>query len=211
MTKNIQRLAEMYREKAAFFDAQVNAGWASNAYGDVELKKLGLLFREIGDLSGKTILEPGCGTGRLTEILSQQVGTNGKVVAFDISPEMINAAKEKAGKNKNTDIFVAEIESFPVPIEKFDLILCHQVFPHIEDKPLALLRFNNLLGLGGKIIIFHFIDFDEINNVHRKTGSIVQNDMMPKKPAMELLFNNAGFTIEFIRNDENGYFLMGYK
>jgi ubiquinone/menaquinone biosynthesis C-methylase UbiE len=201
----------MYREKAAFFDAQVNAGWASEAYSEVELRKLDLLFSETGSLSGKKILEPGCGTGRLTRILSQKVGNKGKVVALDISPEMVKAAREKAGKNNNTDIFVAQIESFPAPTEKFDLILCHQVFPHIEDKSFALNRFNDLLLPDGKVIIFHFIDFDEINNVHRKAGSIVQNDMMPEKPEIELLFNNAGFTIEFIRNDKNGYFLMAHK
>lgn len=201
----------MYQEKAAFFDAQVNAGWASDAYGEAELRKLDLLFRETGDLLGKRVLEPGCGTGRLTEILSQRVGNKGKVVAFDISPEMVNAAREKVGKNNNTDIFVAQIESFPAPTEKFDLILCHQVFPHIEDKSFALNRFNDLLLPDGKVIIFHFIDFDEINNVHRKAGSIVQNDRMPEKPEIELLFNNAGFTIEFIRNDKNGYFLMAHK
>jgi SAM-dependent methyltransferase len=201
----------MYREKAAFFDAQVHAGWASDAYGQVELRKLDLLFRETGDLSGKRVLEPGCGTGRLTGILSRQVGCNGKVVALDISPEMVNAAREKAGKNDNTDIFVAHIESFPAPIDKFDLILCHQVFPHIEEKAFALQRLNDLLVPGGKVVVFHFIDFDEINDVHRKAGSVVQNDRMPEKPEMELLFDNAGFTIEFIRNDKNGYFLMAHK
>ncbi len=201
----------MYREKAAFFDAQVNADWASDSYGEVELRKLDLLFSETGSLSGKTILEPGCGTGRLTEILSQKVGNKGKVVALDISPEMVSAAREKAKKNYNTDIFVAQIELFPALIEKFDLILCHQVFPHIEDKSLILSRFNDLLVPNGKVVIFHFIEFDEINNVHRKAGSVVQNDMMPENLEMELLFNNAGLTIEFIRNDENGYFLMAYK
>ncbi len=201
----------MYREKAAFFDAQVNAGWASDSYGEAELRKLGLLFSETGSLAGKTILEPGCGTGRLTEILSKHVGNKGKVVAFDISPAMVNAAREKAGKNANTDIFVAQIESLPVPTVKFDLIVCHQVFPHIEDKPLTLNRFNDLLVPGGKVVIFHFIDFDEINNVHRKAGSVVQNDRMPEKSEMEMLFNNARLTIEFIKNDKNGYFLMAHK
>jgi demethylmenaquinone methyltransferase/2-methoxy-6-polyprenyl-1,4-benzoquinol methylase len=64
---------------------------------------------------------------------------------------------------------------------------------------------------GGKVAVFHFIGFDEINDVHRKAGSVVQNDRMPDKPEMELLFKNAGLIIEFIRNDKNGYFLMARK
>lgn len=217
----------MYCAKATFFDAQANAGWAADEYGDDELKKLDLLFSETGDLSGKTILEPGCGTGRLTELLSEKTGKNGKVVALDISPAMVEAAKERFKKKEfnneaakkrlkenafnNVELFVAKIESFEAEPSTFDLILCHQVFPHIEDKALALKHFYHLLAPDGKVIVFHFIDFDEINNVHRKAGTVVEKDMMPEQPEMEKLFNEAGFTIKFIRNNENGYFLTADK
>lgn len=203
----------MYCEKAAFFDAQVKAGWASDSYGEDELKKLDLLFNETGSLAGKKILEPGCGTGRLTEILSQKVGEKGKVVALDISPAMVEAARERLKEKefKNTELFVSQIESFEAEPSSFDIILCHQVFPHIEDKAFCLKRFYDLLASDGEVAIFHFINFDEINNVHRKAGTVVQNDMMPEQSEMERLFNDAGFTIKFIRNDQNGYFLMAAK
>ena len=47
----------MYCEKAAFFDAQVKAGWASDSYGEDELKKLDLLFNETGIAATKGNLE----------------------------------------------------------------------------------------------------------------------------------------------------------
>lgn len=198
----------MYRKKAAFFDAQVNAAWAADQYGDDELRKLDLLFMEAGSLSGKRVLEPGCGTGRLTEILSNKVENNGRVVATDISPVMVEAAKKRLKGFENTELFVSEIELFDNREEQFDLILCHQVFPHIENKSACLKKFYDLLSPEGKLVIFHFIDFEKINDVHRKAGTVVQNDMMPENPEMEQMFNDAGFTIKFIRNNNDGYFLM---
>lgn len=201
----------MYCQKAAFFDAQADASWAADQYGDEELRKLDQLFNETGSLSGRIVLEPGCGTGRLTEILSEKVGVTGRVVALDISPVMVEAAKKRVKEAGNTELSVSQIELFDTPAEKFDLILCHQVFPHIEDKGGCLRKFHDLLAPDGKVVIFHFISFEEINNVHRKAGTVVQNDMMPHSSEMERLFNEAGFTIKFIRESEDGYFLMAYK
>jgi len=60
----------MYEAKAAYFDASVKAPWAAAEYGPEEITKLDRLVAHIGPLRGLKVLEPGCGTGRLTEILS---------------------------------------------------------------------------------------------------------------------------------------------
>ena len=200
-----------YCAKSAFFDAQAAESWAADEYGEEELRKLASLFDETGSLWGKKILEPGCGTGRLTGILSQKVGKDGRVVALDISNAMVESAKKRLAQADNTTVLRAEVETFSFGKEKFDLVLCHQVFPHIENKELCLTRFKDLLVPNGRVILFHFIDFDEINNVHRKAGTVIHHDMMPDGVEMERLFKNAGFDIKFIRNNENGYFLMASR
>ena len=60
----------MYALKSTFFDAQVDAPWASTPYGPGENAKLERLFSMLGPLAGRTLLEPGCGTGRLTLALA---------------------------------------------------------------------------------------------------------------------------------------------
>ena len=70
----------MYKRKAAYFDSQVQAPWASEEYGPAEKCKLDRLFAETGPLDGLAILEPGCGTSRLTEILAGKVGGRGSIV-----------------------------------------------------------------------------------------------------------------------------------
>ena len=228
---------EMYAKKAAFFDGQADADWASDPYGASEWEKLDHLFSEIGDLSGKRILEPGCGSGRLTAILSEKVGDSGWVSALDISPEMTKRAKARLTSCLNVAVETRSVESFTPPVSNnghvrppgttkdespgrfndggfhtnFDMVLCHQVFPHLEDKTACLNHFNRLLKPDGVMVLFHFIDFDKINDTHRKAGSAVAHDMMPDDAQMVSMFNESGFSIRFIRNNPNGYFLIADK
>jgi ubiquinone/menaquinone biosynthesis C-methylase UbiE len=85
----------MNHERAAFFDSQVEAPWADTPYGQAENSKLERLFAQCGSLAGCAVLETGCGTGRLTELLSRQVGPIGFVHACDISRRMVQKAQER--------------------------------------------------------------------------------------------------------------------
>jgi len=197
----------MYDSKAAFFDAQVEAPWAADTYSPDEMAKLDWLFAHIGPLQGMKILEPGCGTGRLTEILARQVGPKGHVLALDISPKMIAAAKQRLKNHRNVDLQAKAVEDVSLTSRHFDLVLCHQVFPHLQDKRKCLREFADALRPAGRIVLYHFINLDQINDVHRKAGTVVENDMMPDTKEMEPLFTHAGLKIDDIRDDEKGYFL----
>jgi len=197
----------MYEAKAAYFDANVAAPWAAAEYGPEELTKLDRLFAHTGPVEGLRVLEPGCGTGRLTEILSDHVGPTGVVVALDISPMMAEAARGRAATRENVEIYLGAVEEFPMEKEEYDLIVCHQVFPHFEDKKKILTSLSNALKPEGRFIVIHFINFDEINDRHRKAGTAVETDMMPEQDEMQCLFDESGLEIEFILNDHQGYFL----
>lgn len=197
----------MYREKAAFFDAQVTAGWAGSPYGQEDMEKVGELFSLLPDLQGRSVLEPGCGTGRLTCCLAAEVGTNGRVTALDVSPAMIEAAKRRTGALSNVKLCVAELENCPLPEGNFDAVVCHQVFPHLNDKAVALHRIASLLRASGRLVISHFISRDEVNDVHRKAGTVVEQDTLPGQARMRELLNDAGFEIFYLRDDSEGYYL----
>ena len=197
----------MYEAKAAYFDANVEAPWAAAEYGPEEIPKLDRLFAHLGPLRGLKVLEPGCGTGRLTEILSDLVGPTGVVVALDISPMMVKAARSRTATRKNVEIHLSAVEDFPMEEGEYDLIVCHQVFPHFEDKKKVLTSLSKALKPEGKLVVIHFINFDEINDRHRKAGTAVEMDMMPGKDEMRYLFDDTGLEIEFILNDQLGYFL----
>jgi len=197
----------MYKAKKAYFDANVGALWAAPEYGPEEMLKLARLLRHIGPLKGFKILEPGCGTGRLTEILSNHVGKSGLVVALDISPMMVEAARRRTGVRPNTEIHQCAVEEFWMKMEEYDLIVCHQVFPHFEDKRKVLKALASALKPKGRIIVIHFINRVEINDRHRKAGTAVEMDMMPGQDAMKCLFTETGLEIKCILDDHLGYFL----
>jgi cyclopropane fatty-acyl-phospholipid synthase-like methyltransferase len=53
---------------------------------------------------GMTVLDIGCGPGRLTIPVARQVGQQGEVVAVDIQPGMLRRAQEKAQAANLTNI-----------------------------------------------------------------------------------------------------------
>lgn len=197
----------IYEAKAGYFDANVDAPWAADEYGPEEMAKLDRLFNHTGSLDGLKVLEPGCGTGRLTAILSDQVGPSGLVVALDISLMMVEAALRRTAARQNVQIHMGAVENFPMKKEVYALILCHQVFPHFEDKKKVLKVLTSALRPEGKIVVIHFINFAKINDRHRKAGSAVEMDMMPEQDQMKCLFDETGLDINFILDDHLGYFL----
>lgn len=201
----------MYESKAIFFDSQADAPWAADEYGLEEKAKLDRLFSVTGPLDGMTVLEPGCGTGRLTEILAQKVGPAGLVLAMDISASMVAAARARVAGHPHVGIHHGELERSPLPEGEVDLALCHQVFPHLEDKERAVTLLARSLKREGMLILCHFITLAAINDVHRKAGTAVEKDMMPDKDEMRRLFTAAGLTIDFVTDDERGYFLCARK
>ena len=209
--KILKGVNALYREKASYFDDQVGSPWASDPYCPSEMAKLDRLFKQTGALKGLWLFEPGCGTGRLTEILAEKVGDSGRVVALDISARMVELARKRVTGKNNVEVHQQTIEDFPLKERSFDLVLCHQVFPHFEDKAKALAKLERALKPGGQLIIFHFISFKEINNRHRKAGTAVENDLMPRAEEMERLLSEAGLKIRLWEDDDRGYFLHTTK
>jgi ubiquinone/menaquinone biosynthesis C-methylase UbiE len=196
-----------YLAKADFFDAQVQADWATQDYGGDEVKKLDRLFGVTGCLTGLRLLEPGCGTGRLTEVLAEKVGPHGQVVAMDISPRMVAAARQRLIGFTNVDLRLGSVEEMADQQGIFDQVICHQVFPHFVDRAAALKILVRMLKPAGRLVISHFIPLAEINDVHRKAGTAVANDMMPPAEIMQHWCGQCRLTIEQWQDDDHGYLL----
>ena len=193
--------------KASYFDSQAHAEWAAPDYTPDQMQKIDYLLAEADIRGGHHVIEPGCGTGRLTEILSDAVGSGGLVMALDISPRMIEACRRRLGARRNVKIQCAAVEDFAFPKEAFDIVICHSVFPHFDDKAAALGILSATLKPDGKLMVFHFDNSAAINFFHRKAHPSLIDDMMPGAAEMEGLFKEAGLNIDFLLDDDQGYFL----
>lgn len=197
----------MNSDKAAFFDTQVEAEWAAAEFTPVESDKVDRVLNIAGLRNGMKVIEPGCGTGRLTKVLAQRVGPTGRVVAFDISLAMTDACMRRVATLQQAEVCCACAEEFPFPRAEFDLVVCHQVFPHFDDKRRAVENLTSALKPTGRFVAFHFIGSEAINDLHRKAHPSVLHDMMPPKQAMKDLFSSVGLEVDYLSDSEDGYVL----
>jgi len=196
-----------YAIKAAFFDAQAREAWAVKNSDPDEMKKFDRLFAVTGPLAGLRVLEPGCGIGRLTERLVAEVGRLGYIVAVDISPRMVAHARINLSDYEKVEIHLGPVEEIIGFENYFDVVICHQVFPHFEDQENALTKISNMLKPGGRIVISNFISSAEIKKMHSRAGSAVANDLMPPPQTMQTMIEQCGFEIEYWADDSDGYLL----
>ena len=95
---------------------------------------------------GNTVLDLGCGTGRLSKSLSDKVGPEGKVVAVDPDGERLKIAREKYSA-PNIDYIQADDQTFPSG--QYDVIFCNIVIHWISDKTALFRRVYDNLQQGG--------------------------------------------------------------
>lgn len=90
---------------------------------ETQEKRLSVLLEMIGDLSGKKILDFGCGTGHLLSLL-EKTEFSGSYVGYDISTELLSLAKQRYPKSR---FELKNILEQPIE-ESFDWIVISGVF-----------------------------------------------------------------------------------
>ena len=104
---------------------------------------------------GELVVELGCGAGMDTVIASRMVGPSGRVVAIDMTPEMLDearAAATSAGAT-NIDFHHGYIEDIPVPDGSADVIISNGVINLAPDKKRVFLEMHRILKAGGRLQI----------------------------------------------------------
>ncbi len=104
----------------------------------------------LGNVSGKTILDAGCGNGYWVRRLAQQAK---KVIGIDNSSELINDTKS-AQNSFNTEYYVADLlKRIDLPDFYFDTILSSMVFHYLNSIENAVAEFKRMLKSNGQVIL----------------------------------------------------------
>jgi predicted RNA methylase len=95
-------------------------------------------------LSGKRILDPACGTGRLLKSVQKSIGEDVETMGVEINSEVYSIAKNRcAGINiVNSDFFLLQ----PKKIGKFDLVVSTPPFGGKVDKNIKGMKIRSLEG-----------------------------------------------------------------
>lgn len=109
-----------------------------------------VLLNKLAIQSGQTILDIGCGTGRLAREAAEMIGIDGRFYGIDPMADRITIALEK-NQNKQA-VFrtgVAEDLSF-LPADSVDIAYMNWVFHWVLDKKQALEETKRVLKQGGR-------------------------------------------------------------
>jgi trans-aconitate 2-methyltransferase len=113
--------------------------WGSAVLGTLELR---------GD---ERVLDAGCGSGRLTEVLLRRL-PSGSVVALDSSPKMLEQARQRLGKYGARVEFVhASLQEFELPTA-VDGIFSNAVFHWVPDHAMMFRSLHRALKPGGWLV-----------------------------------------------------------
>lgn len=103
----------------------------------------------LGDVSGLTILDAGCGNGYWSRKLSK---TAKKVVGIDFTSELIVKANER-GVPDNVDFSVGNLENLPFENNLFDIALFNMVLMDVEHLNQVVSEIPRVTKLGGSVVV----------------------------------------------------------
>ena len=104
---------------------------------------------------GQRVLDAGCGPGRLTVLLSREVGPEGSVVALDAQSSMLERVQARALREglKNVEVMQARLGGGALPREGFDRVVLATVLGEIPNPKEALQELRAALKPGGLIVV----------------------------------------------------------
>lgn len=81
----------------------------------------------------RSVLDLGCGDGRLASLVLEALPTVAQVVAVDRSPPMLDRAREQFGADGRVEVRVWDLADDLSPLGEFDLIVSGFAIHHLED------------------------------------------------------------------------------
>jgi SAM-dependent methyltransferase len=131
---------------------------------------------ELPDWRKASILDAGCGTGAILELL----GNPHKHVGIDLSPDAVAFCRRRGLQN----VVQSDVSALPFADASFDAVICSSVLYHqwVKDVGKALQELRRVLRPGGLLLVnlpayqfLHSAHDDAVFTARRFTRSEVQN------------------------------------
>ncbi len=123
---------------------------------------------------GDTVVDLGSGAGNDCFVARSIVGESGKVIGVDMTPKMIERARQNAEKLNlnNVEFRLGEIENLPVLSETADVVVSNCVLNLVPNKKQALSETYRILKKGGHFSVSDIITYSDIPEGLRKEAAL---------------------------------------
>jgi len=104
---------------------------------------------------GETVLDLGAGAGLDCFLAAKQLGETGTVIGVDMTPEMVDRAKENAKQAgfRNVDFRLGELERLPVADGSVDVVISNCVINLVPNKKQVFSEIFRVLKPEGRFVV----------------------------------------------------------
>jgi ubiquinone/menaquinone biosynthesis C-methylase UbiE len=162
------------------------------------------------DLSGKSVLDIGCGAGGMTLRLARDHRA-GKVIGVDVEPPVCERARRlvaAAGLEARVDIRQVEPGPIPLPDESQDFVVSKDAIVHIPDKEALARDIFRLLKPGGWFVASDWLIAHDGEPSPQMADYIAKEDLgfgMASPARYRRALESAGFADISFRNRNRWY------
>ena len=165
---------------------------------------------------GEVVLDLGSGAGFDSFLAADRVGETGKVIGVDMTPEMLEKARENVSKGnyRNIEFRLGEIEHLPVADNSVDVVISNCVINLAPDKSRVFTEAFRVLKPGGRLMISDIVLLKELPDFIKKSieayigclsGAIMRDKYIGTIRAAGFqevsIIDETSFPIEGIAND----------
>ena len=195
---------ERRRETQAFFGIRAPA-WDSR-FGD-DGPAYAAAVRDAGVPAGGAIADVGCGTGRALPALRDAVGPGGTVLGIDVTPEMLEAARERAAAS-GAALVLADAERLPLADARLDALFAAGLVGHLGDPVAGLAELARVTRPGGVLVVFHPVGRAVLA---ARQGRALRADDTLAEPHLTRLFAASGWRPRHYEDDAARFLALAVR
>jgi SAM-dependent methyltransferase len=144
-------VSEYVRQTQAFFGCR--AGTWDTKFGD-DMPAYAAAIAESRIPPGGIVVDVGCGTGRAVPALRESVGSFGRVLAIDLTPEMLVAARARCS-TAGAGIVLSDARQLPLADASADGVFAAGLVSHLPDAEAGFRELARITRPGGRLVLFH--------------------------------------------------------